>query len=426
VFSGVTTVATAPEASLTISWPPAMDDLTPQAAIVYDVFLATASGKENLNVPTAVSQPGATSITLGGLLASTTYYVIVRAVDAAGNVVVSLESDVEKSGLSGTDDVAPVFGGCTSATAVDAQSIAVTWSPASDNSTPPLAIAYDVYASTTEGGQDFTHPTKTFTASGQQVITGGLVDGLKPGSTYYLVCRARDLSGNEDQNTLARVAATAIDTIPPTFAGVTGVQTITATSVQLVWSTPATDSVTPSSEMVYVAYQAKTSMGEVLGDAGAPVATSAPGATSLTINGLTSNTLYYWIVRAVNRAGLVDSNKAETSAATLVSFSQDVLQILDGATNANPCTNCHVPPTAPYGTVLTPSQAYANIVNVTAAEDPAYTIVIPKNSAQSYLILKLSQASPPFGVQMPYGGPYLPATSVQTIRSWIDQGALNN
>jgi hypothetical protein len=430
VFPGVTSVTSAPEASLTISWKAATDDLTPQAAIVYDVYLATTPGAENLNVPDAVSLPGATSITVNGLLASTTYYVVVRAVDAAGNVDVSIESVVEKSGMSGTDNQAPVFGGCTSATAVDAQSISVTWQPGTDNSTPPLQIAYDVFASTTEGGQDFSTPTKTFTATGSDVLTGGLVDGLKSGSTYYVVCRARDLTGNEDKNTFARVATTAVDSMPPTFGGATGVRSIQPTQVQLYWDTPASDDQTPVGQIVYVAYQATTMGGEIVGDAGTPVQTSLPGATSMTITGLQPATQYYWIVRAQDRAGNTETNKAEVSAKTQVSFSQNVVVIL-GTHCA--VAGCHYPGSPPYGLIMTPNQAYANLVGVSSGEEPAYLRVDPGNHSDSLIYLKVSAyqtgIAPPGGflnMPPPVTMDQLSAAEIQVIADWIDQGALQN
>jgi hypothetical protein len=448
LFEGVTSVMPAPEASLTIAWHAATDDLTPAPGIVYDIFLSTTQGGENLSAPDAVSAPGATSITINGLpQANTTYYVVVRAVDAAGNVDTSPEGVIEKSGKSGTDDIAPVFSGCQSATKIDAQSIAVTWAPASDNSTPAGEIVYDVYAATTQGGQDFTHPTKQFRAVGGVPPTGGLVDGLNSGTTYYLVCRARDLSGNEDQNIFARVASTAVDGVPPTFAGVTGVRNVTASSAELYWNTPATDDQTPSSQIVYVVYQAATSGGEIFGDAGAPVAFSMPGASSITISNLTPATTYYWVVLAMDRAGNVSalpvlsdagggdaqvseagvdggSSNGEVSATTLVSWSHNVIGIF-----AQHCavTNCHIPGTPPGGLVLAPSQSYQDLVGVAVTEFSGDIRVIPGNAAQSYVYLKIT-GTQPFGKQMPppSTNDSLSTTEINFITTWINQGALQN
>jgi len=48
--------------------------------------------------------------------------------------------------------------------------------------------------------------------------------------------------------------------------------------------------------------------------------------------------------------------------------------------------------------------------------------IIPGNGSGSNLIRKLS-ANPPFGVRMPQGGPYLSDSTINVIKTWIDQGA---
>jgi hypothetical protein len=449
VFGGVTSVMSAPEASLTVSWTAATDNLTPAAGIVYDVFVSTTAGGENLNLPTAVSPPGGTSLTIGGLLAGTMYYVVVRAVDAAGNTDLSFEDIIEKSGMSGSDTLAPTFGGCTSATQVDPQSIAVTWQPASDNSTPPLKIAYDVFASTTDGTWDFSTPTKTLTATGPTALTGGVVDGLKSGTQYFLVCRARDLSGNEDTNTFVRVASTEIDITPPTFAGVSTVTNVDTSSAVLTWNTPATDPETQSADIVYLVYQSNAPGTEVpAADAGAdagaafvPAAVTAPGATSITLTGLNSNTTYYWVVRAENRGGITDGNRVELTATTLISFTNDVAAPILGVNCA--ITGCHENPNPPNGLNMSLGQAYSHLVNVPVVEFSSMVRVNPGNHMQSYIYLKLTGEGvdggpggpngictnapcPPNGARMPLTGIPIPQSEINTIANWIDQGALNN
>jgi hypothetical protein len=51
--------------------------------------------------------------------------------------------------------------------------------------------------------------------------------------------------------------------------------------------------------------------------------------------------------------------------------------------------------------------------------------VVPGNSAGSLLIQKMGPA-PPFGQRMPQGGIPLPDSTIQLIKNWIDQGALDN
>ena len=51
--------------------------------------------------------------------------------------------------------------------------------------------------------------------------------------------------------------------------------------------------------------------------------------------------------------------------------------------------------------------------------------IVPGNSAASILVQKISP-NPPFGARMPFGGTPLPDSTIQLIKDWIDQGALNN
>lgn len=52
-------------------------------------------------------------------------------------------------------------------------------------------------------------------------------------------------------------------------------------------------------------------------------------------------------------------------------------------------------------------------------------IILPGNAAGSPIIDKLG-SSPRFGVRMPDGRGALTATQIQTIATWINEGALNN
>ncbi len=69
----------------TLTWQPASDDVTPAAAIVYDVFESITSGGENYAAPTWTTPPGVTSFRTPGLPSHGTFYFVVRARDQAGN-----------------------------------------------------------------------------------------------------------------------------------------------------------------------------------------------------------------------------------------------------------------------------------------------------------------------------------------------------
>jgi hypothetical protein len=104
----------------------------------------------------------------------------------------------------------PTFTGVSSAaaTALPATaSIDLGWTTATDP--PDLdSIKYDVYVSTTSKGEDFSLPPllSTSNASGVTVNAG---NGLLPGTTYFFVVRAREVTtGNIEFNTAELSAKT--------------------------------------------------------------------------------------------------------------------------------------------------------------------------------------------------------------------------
>jgi hypothetical protein len=104
----------------------------------------------------------------------------------------------------------PSFAGLTSATPTVAPataSIDLAWTAATD--TPDGdSIKYDVYMSTTSGGEDFSLPPLLTTNSGTGVTVNNL-NGLGSGVTYFFMVRAREAtSGNIEFNTVEHSAKT--------------------------------------------------------------------------------------------------------------------------------------------------------------------------------------------------------------------------
>lgn len=88
------------------------------------------------------------------------------------------------------------------------------------------------------------------------------------------------------------------------------------------------------------------------------------------------------------------------------------------------CTRCHAGAAAPEGLQLDAAHSYALLVGVASAEVPSLARVQAGNPDASYLVLKLEGAQGIVGQQMPFGGPYLPQSSIDVIRQWISNGAL--
>ncbi len=415
-FAGATSAAPAGAGAVTLAWKAASDDLTPAAALVYDVYVSDPSGEYDFALPALTTAPGVTSATVTYLYDPTeTYRFIVRARDAAGNIDTNTATVTSTAGV---DTTPPVFAGCRSAIADSAGSAIVTWNLAVDDATPQSLIAYDVYASKTEGTFDFTKPASTVTGLG-----AAEVQGLTFGTTWYFVCRARDYSHNEDGNLVELSTLTLADNQPPTFAGLTGAQVDgLARTVQFTWN-PGSNPVTPQDLLVYDVYQAQSPGGEDF--AGPPLASSSPGATGLLVTDLTPDSTLYWVVRVRDQAGNHDSNVVEASGTILVSFERQVQ-----VTFSSYCavTGCHVPGNPTGSLVLAPGFAYSYLVNVQSLEFPSEQRVLPGDSADSYLFRKVTENPPPVGWQMPAPatGSVLTAEEKQTIGDWITQGAVNN
>jgi hypothetical protein len=100
-----------------------------------------------------------------------------------------------------------IFAGLKSATTCIAgpgrypTSYHLEWEAARDRSTRSRKIVYNVYETTTPGGENFSKPSYT-TDPG---ITSFDTPKLTNEDTYYFVVRARDKMGHEDSNTVERV-----------------------------------------------------------------------------------------------------------------------------------------------------------------------------------------------------------------------------
>jgi hypothetical protein len=410
-FAGATSAESADGARVKLSWAAATDDLSKPEGISYLVYYATDPGKKPSAIPFAVSAPGATSIVTPPLPATKTkYYFVVRARDAAGNVEANT---TEVNAESGSDTKAPVFSGCTSAIAKDAGGITVFWNPATDDVTAASALRYVVYGAKTGSKIDFTTPLATFIGGTSAVVTG-----LSPDTQYDLVCRARDTSENEDDNTTIVSDKTSADSSPPVFAGLATVTNVTSTTVDLGWLA-ASDDQTGTDEIEYDIWEGSAPSVDT---SGMPKYT-VKGVTTYKVTGLSPASKLYWVVRAKDNAGNRDTNVVEKFTTTLVSFALNIQTIF----NANcAVTGCHIG-TAPAGTMNLTDPAYSKIVNVPSSERPALMRIKPSDSANSWMYRKIT-GTHDFGEVMPppISGGSLTAAEKDTLKTWIDQGALNN
>jgi hypothetical protein len=151
-----------------------------------------------------------------------------------------------------------------------------------------------------------------------------------PGSYRVLACaddRHRVREADEANNCRAATHAVEVrrppdgDHTPPRFAGLTAATTCvpgpigggSSARYHLRWEAAA-DNVTSSSDIVYDVYQGTVPGGENYFRA---TYTSAAGATSFTTPPLPADKAYYFVVRARDRGGNRDSNRAERMGVNL-------------------------------------------------------------------------------------------------------------
>jgi hypothetical protein len=415
IFGGITAAAPDPGGGVKVSWDPATDEGTPKEGITYLIYYSEkADASSVFSAPLIITEPGAAFAIVKGLpKPKTDYYFGVRARDAAGN----LETNkVTKASQAGPDTAPPVFSGCTGAAAKDAGSITVNWNAAVDDTTPATQIVYDIFKGTSAGTEDFSKPIASFTGG-----TTGLVVGLTSKTTYYFVCRARDLSGNSDKNTFEVFDTTAEDSEPPTFGGVTGSKDIGGDTVTLTYAA-ATDNKSAPEDITYTAYASKVSQDDAVAK---PSVATVKGKTEVVVTGLETATKYFFVVRAKDAANNSETNTKFVNASTLISFKLNIQPIFDRNCAVS---GCHVLPTPPQGMVLSSGFAYTNTVGVVSVENTPMERIHAGDPENSYLYRKIT-GRPASGTNAmpPPGATSLPTTEEKDrIKEWITEGALNN
>ena len=258
------TVTAASSASVSLDWAPSTDNV---GVTAYDVSVNGASGPS----------VGQTDATVSGLTCGLAYDFEVEARDAANNH--SDPAAVTSSTRACADTQTPTAPAGVVATSRTATSIALSWSPASDN----VGVAgYGLF----RGGVQ------------QDTTTGttGIYSGLTCNTNYTLAVDAYDAAGNRSAKTTLMVSTTACpDTTPPSQPTGLAVSNVSQTGLTLSW-TPSTDNVGVSQYDVY--------------KGGSKVATVSSASNALT--GLTCATSYSLGVVARDAAGNSSAQAATT------------------------------------------------------------------------------------------------------------------
>jgi hypothetical protein len=260
----------------------------------YNIYRATTSAGQDYSSPTYTVSAGITTYTDTSTTNGQTYYYVVRAQDAAGNI--ETNTNEASATASGTGPPAPTN---LSAAAIAGGSIKLTWTASS----PETNVAqYNIYRATSSGGQNYNSSLAGVSAGTATYTDTTTTDGV----TYYYVVRAQDNVGNIETNT-NEASATADATAPPAPTNLVATG-ITDDGIQLSWtaSSPETD------VSQYNIYRATSSGGESYSSA---TYTVSVGTTTYTDTATTDGVTYYYVVRAQDSAGNIETNANEVSAA---------------------------------------------------------------------------------------------------------------
>jgi hypothetical protein len=328
-FDGATGVdVTLAEDRVRVSWTAASDDHSPVSRIAYRVYRASKSGGqdfagtrrcadpdpdagplEQADLPCFVtSGSGATNVVVRDVVPAHAFYFVARAVDEAGNE----DANTTEVTAETDDTTGPEFGGVRAVSVVSAKALRINWGPGYDLATADAALTFKVFVSPkTNPDPAKDDPAYTSKPGEHEAV----VDGLDPLTTYKVLVRAVDQSGNQDENERV-LGATTPEGVPPTFAGVTRALEQGLVSgkgrVRIFWP-PATDNITDVANIVYDVYQATRSFQQRFDK---PTYTSAQGVSSLLVEGLEPGTKYYYVVRARDAGGNEDDNLAQVEVTT--------------------------------------------------------------------------------------------------------------
>ena len=254
--------------SLSLAWSPSTDNV---GVAGYRISLGSAS----------VMTVTEAQATLSNLPCGVSYTVSVDAFDAAGNrsAAANVTAATDACGSppappspSG-DTTAPSMPTGLAVASVSGTSVALTWSPSTDD----VGVAgYGVYVNGTS--------TSTTTQ------TGKTVSSLSCGTAYTFEVDAYDAAGNRSSRAAVGASTSACalagDTTPPTTPPNVAVSAASATSISLTW-TASTDNVGVAGYGVYV-------------NGSGPSSTAR---TSKTVSSLTCGTAYSFEVDAFDAAG---------------------------------------------------------------------------------------------------------------------------
>jgi hypothetical protein len=300
---GIIYIETATQSTISIGWTKATDETSSQANLSYRVYYSTSN---NISTVADCEANGTLAldwtadiddVTVSGLAPHTTYYFNVVVVNEAGNKSAYAVAAAETLDIEGPT---PGNEGLVAAHSDTATSVILSWTKASDDSTPQQHLEYKVVYSSSGNitTVDTAEANGTVAVDFTADIDTAHVTGLEPDTVYYFNVVVRDEVGKK--NVYAMTSAETLhpeDPIPGDNGKIT-VSDIGLHSASLMW-TKATDQFTPTAELEYRVYYSTSDNIRTVADCeanGTPAGDWQKDIASYEVTGLATSTTYYFNV----------------------------------------------------------------------------------------------------------------------------------
>ncbi len=331
-------VGTVTSTSVQLTWIAPGDDGVTGTAAQYDIRYSTSAiTAANFALATAVTgapTPAVAgisqSLTVSGLIPNMPYYFAMKTVDEVPNWS-GLSNVVQATTAAGSGDMTPPTAVILAAGMVTTTSVQLTWTSPGDDGITGTAAQYNIrYSTSAITAANFAlatavtgAPIPTVAGTSQSVTVSGLV----PNTPYYFALKTADEVPNWSSlsNVVqATTGAATGDMTPPAATTSLAAGAVTATSVQLNWTSPGDDGITGTAAQYDIRYStsAITAANFELATTvtGAPTPAVAGTSQSVTVSGLIPNTPYYFAMKTAdevpNWSGLSNVVLATTEAGT--------------------------------------------------------------------------------------------------------------
>ena len=187
-------------------------------------------------------------------------------------------------------------------------SVTLNWTATGDDGSSGTATSYDIRYSSSiisetnwdAATQIDNEPVPQIAGSSESVT----INDLQPSSTYYFAIKACDDGSNWSPMSNVISKSTSAETTPPGLIADLGTSNPTQTSILLNWTAPGDDGYSGTASQYDVRYSTSPISAANFFSAtpinGEPVPQIAGSDESMTVNGLTQNTEYYFAMRAAD------------------------------------------------------------------------------------------------------------------------------